>query len=120
MISPTPEDAPLDALLRQQAAAEALPDDGFSQRVLTALPPPTRAASSRARWIVCAIGGVIGTIVAAAGLLSAPAASGGWSEVVSATVRGLAVLAEPPAVLALTVAALSWFFACGPFTRGRA
>ncbi len=43
--APRPDAAALEAWLRANAAQPPLPDDGFSQRVLAALPPP------RASWI---------------------------------------------------------------------
>jgi len=56
------EEARLDTLLRQ--AQPPLPDDGFSRRVLAALPPRLEARSSRRRTIFVAVGALTGYIIA--------------------------------------------------------
>lgn len=55
--NPPPDDAHLDGWLRANAALPPLPDDGFSRRVLTALPAPARRS---ARLVVIALGAVVG------------------------------------------------------------
>lgn len=69
--SPARDDARLEAWLRQPAAP--LPDEGFTQRVLVALPPRTAQAAVIAttpprtnllRWGACGLGGSIGIAVA--------------------------------------------------------
>jgi len=60
---PMPSEDPLETLLRQEHAPIA--DDGFSARVLGALPPPAtqpRMLPSR-RAIACSLGTVTGLIV---------------------------------------------------------
>lgn len=62
-LKPTPPDeAALEAWLRTSAALPPLPDDGFSRRVLAALPPAPR--SSR-RILFCLAGAFVGAVVAA-------------------------------------------------------
>ena len=58
-----PDEAQLDAWLRASTTQPPLPDDGFSQRVLSALPPPARPDSVRRLWF-CVAGALIGGGVA--------------------------------------------------------
>jgi len=61
---PMPSEDPLEILLRQEHAPIA--DDGFSARVLAALPPPApkpRLLPSR-RAIACSLGAITGLVVA--------------------------------------------------------
>lgn len=62
----SPDDAKLEAWLRANASLPRLPDDGFSCRVLAALPPVSRKArvSERRRVVLC--GAAVGVIVAVA------------------------------------------------------
>lgn len=57
--STPPDDAQLENWLRTNAALPPLPDDGFSHRVLTALPTPQRSRVSL-RLLVIGIGAVAG------------------------------------------------------------
>jgi hypothetical protein len=61
--SSSPDDAQLESWLRTNASLPALPDDGFSGRVLAALPPPARHRAP-GRAIACVIGAVLGAAVA--------------------------------------------------------
>jgi hypothetical protein len=63
--STPPDDAQLEAWLRANAALPALPDDGFSHRVLTALPAPPRRAALSPRLLAIALGAVAGIGLAA-------------------------------------------------------
>lgn len=67
--SPAPDDAHLETWLRTSSAQPPLPDDGFSARVLTTLPPPKRRVP--VRLLVCVIGALAGAVVVAQPLLSA-------------------------------------------------
>lgn len=59
--SPTPDDEKLAQFLRS-TESEPLPDDGFSARVLAALPPPRLAPLfSRRDWLIG--GAVIGALL---------------------------------------------------------
>lgn len=75
---PPPEDARLEAWLRTHGAAAPLPDDGFSARVLAALPPPApavapagllaarRRAAHRRAWL-CLVGAALGCALSFSG-----------------------------------------------------
>lgn len=65
-----PDDAPLEAWLRANAQRPALPDYGFSARVLAALPPRAPAfAGPAAAWSLrgwsCAAAALLGVLIAA-------------------------------------------------------
>lgn len=116
--SPEDKDAALTAILRTHAPA--IPDDGFSARVLSALPPPPRAIARpflfRGPWAAYIGGGV-------AGAAFAIARAGGWSDFASGLLQLtntlaalLATLAEPWLVIALSLTALSVVITL-PFTR---
>ena len=106
--APDTEAIRLAALLRDAAAQ--LPDDGFSARVLAALPPPA-AAPARGRRLAAALGATAGCVfVAWRGLA--------WSDVGAALARlALAVdhvapaLSPPQIFAALWVTAVSLIFA---------
>lgn len=58
-LTPTPEDARLGALLRQNGIS-TVPDNGFSAAVLSALPPPRRRlANSRTLDLIAAGAAVV-------------------------------------------------------------
>ncbi|HRG55145.1 MAG TPA: hypothetical protein PLG56_03840, partial [Lacunisphaera sp.] len=57
-----PEDDPLETWLRANATATPLPDDGFTRRVLTSLPPPAKAGMSR-RAAFCLAGALAGVLL---------------------------------------------------------
>lgn len=61
--SPPPDDEQLEALLRRAASA-ALPDDGFSTRVLAALPSKDPSPSPLLRPTLCVVAAVAGTAFA--------------------------------------------------------
>lgn len=61
----SPDDARIEAWLRINSAAEPLADDGFSTRVLDALPPPAAESQSRRTWL-CIVGAASGAAIAAA------------------------------------------------------
>ena len=60
--SPPPEDDQLETWLRANATAKLLPDDGFTRRVLTSLPPPAKAGMSR-RAAFCLAGALAGVLL---------------------------------------------------------
>jgi hypothetical protein len=120
--SPRHEDAALAALLRQHRAP--VPDDGFTHRVLAAL-PPIQPVASRAGvvrswwpWVAYLGGGLAGTLFAFTRVSS-------WSDLLAGVgplgdawvALGLA-LAEPWFVLALMLCALSLAISL-PFIRPR-
>lgn len=64
----SPDDQQLETWLRATSARPPLPDAGFSQRVLAALPPSTRQAKAK-RLAFYAAGTVVGlTVVVLGGL----------------------------------------------------
>jgi hypothetical protein len=97
------EDDRLKSLL--QAHSPGLPDDGFSHRVMAALPRPRRRVSPHV-WLYL-FGGVAGAVFA--GLRGAA-----WSELTATTVEFesafapiLAILSDPWLALAFTTTAVS-------------
>lgn len=96
------DDVRLEALLRD--AVSALPDDGFSSRVLAALPPEETAAGSWRRTAFCFAG-------AAAGCGYALWRGVNWPELQAEFGRTTTALADPLFMGALVVAALSLLFA---------
>lgn len=61
----SPDDAHIEAWLRMNSAAEPLVDDGFSTRVVAALPPPATESQRRRTWL-CIVGAVTGAVLTAA------------------------------------------------------
>src|SRR5688572_29920212 len=106
-MNPDRNDAQIEAWLRQPD--HALPDDGFSHRVLSAL-PPTRSARNWPRVGVCVCGALVGMVVAKR---SAPAIS--WSETVASVQTAFEPLAllvtDPTRFAALSIAAVCVFYA---------
>jgi hypothetical protein len=119
---PGPDDRQLEAWLRDQPAQPPLPDDGFTARVMAALPPAIdcaalaaarHQAASRRVWL-CFLGAVTGLIVAR---LAAPAATlDGAAGEVAAVLQQLSAGARQiqspslPLALGLTFAALLWIY----------
>src|SRR5215216_2846305 len=98
--SKSPDDAQIDASLRAGSAVSPLPDDGFSARVLAALPPArTRLNSSLRAWL-CAAGALIGGIVAASSSGTGPDASEQFASMIASVRTSLAPLADPSVMLA--------------------
>lgn len=60
--SPSPDDQHLRTLLGQ--GLPPLPDDGFTQRVLAALPPPTPKRTLSFRALLCTVAAVAGLALA--------------------------------------------------------
>lgn len=112
-------EAALTAMLRRPASA--IPDDGFSARVLAALPPPRPTVFRvRRRWPWTAY--IVGSL---AGSAFACFRAGNWTDFASG-MRQLAnalsvvftTLSEPWLLLALGLVALSLLIAL-PFTRSQ-
>lgn len=103
--SPAPGDAALEGWLRTSAPLPPLPDDGFSRRVLTALPPPVPRFSART-W-ACVGGAVVGVVIAGIGAATGSTPAPG--PVLVAPEMDLLKQVAGPA--ALGVAALSLWFA---------
>lgn len=116
-LTPTPADeSAADAWLRAHAALPPLTDDGFTARVLTALPPRRRHAGRGRTWAILA-GAAAGVAVAAARL----ATGHGGAPLVAPSPEearyALAVFVDPKTLLALGVAAASVAFAYWPALR---
>lgn len=71
------DDTALDTWLRAQAALPPLADQRFTQRVMSALPPPRHRPM---RAVLCGAGFTLGAVVALAGVLEA---SGGHADLVT-------------------------------------
>ncbi len=110
-LKPTPPDDPqLEAWLRASTSLPPLPDNGFTQRVLTALPSPASRQSAQRTW-VCVGGALVGITVAARGALasgSPPANLPAFEETILAMLTQLSV---PAFGLALGITLLSLWFA---------
>jgi hypothetical protein len=79
-----PGDEQLDAWMRTQLAMPPLSDDGFSRRVIRAL-PPRRAPHRYRRIVMVSVGGVSGAAVAAIKLLEAAVNAHGPTMTLSGT-----------------------------------
>ncbi len=109
-MNPLPPDEPqLEALLRRNAADE-LADNGFSLRVLAALPPRQPGILSR-RLAFCALGAAAGAALAAHQGADWPdrAAIGNLLEGLFVQASGF--LADPRATAALVLAGFAAFLA---------
>lgn len=107
------DDAQVEAWLRANATAAPLPDDGFSERVLTALPAAQPAAPARPAW-----GGWLYAAAAVLGVLAASRSGGGGTrelraqlaDLVPAAQAATAPFADPSVLIGLIVTALSLAF----------
>jgi len=103
--TPLDEDASLAAMMHSRAPE--ISDDGFSARVLAALPPP-RTAPARWPWVAYLGGGIAGAVfVAVRAALTRDAAS----QLANALGLILVTLADPWFELGLAIAALSLLIA---------
>jgi hypothetical protein len=92
--STPPDDAVLEALLRGGAEPD-LPDDGFTRRVLAAL-PPSRPRIDLRRLILCAIGLAAGAAAGFRQVTGTPA----WGAIAG---QAAAFFSNPIAVAALGI-----------------
>jgi hypothetical protein len=98
------DDSRLEMLLGQPAPA--IPDHGFSTRVLAALPPRTPARRPGLRLAFCSVGAAIGLV--AAWLIGATSAGlAGPDELAQTGGRLVDIFSNPNVLLALTIAAAS-------------
>ena len=105
-----PDEAQLDAWLRASTTQPPLPDDGFSQRVLSALPPPARPDSVRRLWF-CVAGALIGGGVAALGAFGSDNQPAGLAALQDMILATLAQLSVPGFGLAVGITVGSLWFA---------
>ena len=121
-LNPTPDDTALENLLRRQAPAP-LADDGFSRRVLAALPPQARrhGVDGQRRAFLIVGGALTGAVIAVV------RNGGDWSFLVPSdlpveefAVRLTALLTNPGqmAIPTLAIAASLWL-AFAPELRSR-
>jgi hypothetical protein len=101
---PSPPDDQIEAWLRTSSQLPPLPDDGFSARVVAAL--PARRQNRRA-WL-CVAGAVVGVVIAALGGAFSTEVFTQW-QASSAEIGRL--LLDPMLFTALVIAALSAFYA---------
>jgi hypothetical protein len=110
-LKPTPpDDAQLEAWLHASAALPSLPDDGFTSRVLSALPPPARQQNTQREWF-CVGGALIGTVVATFGALSSGNLSADLPALQDTILATVAQLSVPAIGLALGITLGSLWFA---------
>ncbi len=117
--NPRPDDEQPDAWLRRHASLAPLPDDGFSRRVLTALPPPARRPRASARLWVILLGAAAGTGLAAFKSFTTASVEFGWSALGPETTATLAQLTDPQLHVALGVTVLALAFAFWPEVQRR-
>jgi hypothetical protein len=98
-----PEDNHLEAWLQANAALPLLPEDGFPQRVLAALPPPVARHRLSGRWLASLGGAFVGTIIAALPLFSG-AERGSLG---AGLLHGIELLAQPAVGLAVLTTIIS-------------
>jgi hypothetical protein len=115
--SPPPDDAQLEAWLRNNASLAPLPDDGFTSRVLATLPAPVARQSVQRAWF-CIAGALVGLVVAALKIASAPDFALIVPAISPDAARGLEQLADPRLLVAVAVTAASLAFALRPRRRG--
>lgn len=112
---PDPDDARLEAMLREPIPL--LADDGFSARVLRALPPPTPAPALWPRVPLCAVSAALGILVAFVGAAPWVNLNENWTSVQAAFAPVGAWLSEPAVLAALVVALASVVYALRPSFR---
>jgi hypothetical protein len=106
-------DAEIEALLRGGHAA--LTDNGFSARVVAALPAKARAHHTRLRW--CAAGTITGVLVALASGASFTDFEKSVLELEANLAALVPMVADPSFAIALGVAVVSLGFAFWPAGR---
>jgi hypothetical protein len=98
-----PDDEALEAWLRTHASLPTLPDNGFSHRVLTALPTPARSSRLSPRLLAILLGAVVGTGLAVFKLLTVAPVEFTVSPMAPEAINALAQLADPKLHMALGV-----------------
>ena len=117
-LNPPPDrddDARLEAMLREPIPL--LADDGFSARVLRALPPPPPAPALWPRVSLCAVSAALGILVAFVGAAPWVNLNENWASVHAAFAPVGARLSEPAVLAALVVALASVVYALRPSFR---
>jgi hypothetical protein len=109
--SPSPENDELETQLRTHLSVTTLPDNGFSERVLAALPTVENRSLKLRRQLFCAAGLIAGIVVATSTLIPSDDSSPQISSLIDALAGAGMQLFAPPVALALGAAALSLWFA---------
>lgn len=108
--SPSSDDRGLEALLRR--SQPVLPADGFSARVLAALPEKTSSpAPSRLRVVTCLVGAACGVLVAFAQGASFGGLDLAWHEMRDSLVTTSLFFGDSRLVIAFAVTVASLLFA---------
>ena len=107
--SPPPDDTCLETWLRTEATLTPLPDDGFSARVVAALPAPAPRPRQRA-WL-CVASAAIGFAVAAANGAFLPGSLAALPQWEQTAIQFGALLTDPMLLLALGTSGLSALYA---------
>ncbi len=110
--NPSPDDARLDAWLRTHTALPLLPDDGFSHRVLTALPAPVHQSRRAPRLLAILLGAAAGVGLAAFKFFTVAPVEFSLLPIGSEATDALAQLTDPKlhVALAVTVVTLAFVF----------
>jgi hypothetical protein len=113
----SPDDAPIEAWLRVNSTSAPLPDDGFSARVLAALPAPAASPTGERtpslRGWLCGGASLLGVIVAANFSGHDPAgatAADQFAALLPPLQTAATSFADPTAWLALVVTGVSLAF----------
>jgi hypothetical protein len=104
-------DARLDELLRRPAPL--LPDNGFSPRVMAALPAPTGRGRFYLRCLVCAAGAMIGVLFVLACTPSWSDLTSSFEPMDSSIGSLIGILTDPMLALVMVVTTGSLLYAFG-------
>jgi|GEM_PF-1943265 len=107
---PARDDARLEAWCRANLSAAPLPDDGFSARVVAALPPPTWSRRLT-RQRLCLAGLSAGAAVAVAGVLFSEGPAAARPALGTSLAEISTLFATPAAALACGATVVSLWFA---------
>lgn len=111
-----PDDAQLEAWYRAHLATPPLRDDGFSQRVLAALPVPARRSTEKRR-LFCLVGALLGTAVAAVRINIVEGRPTDLAALNPEFREALVQLANPAFGLAIVITIFSLWFVFRPKMR---
>ena len=111
-----PDDAQLEAWYRAHLVIPPLRDDGFSPRVLAALPTPARRSAAQRR-LFCLVGALLGTVIALVQTIGAGSRTTNLAAFEIKSGDGLTQLANPAFCLALAIALISLWFVFRPKLR---
>ncbi|HEX2853200.1 MAG TPA: hypothetical protein VHO24_08180 [Opitutaceae bacterium] len=110
--SPSSHDRRLEQALSQSLAP--LADDGFSARVLAALPEKKSAAPSILRYGLCLAGATLGATLAVKQAVSPEGLSGTTVQLNEALANASVLVTDPRAFTALLITGVSLLFALKP------